>query len=81
MEAAEALGPEFAFKPVGTGRFKVDEYDYGTNTYVFDTGDEPFPVPPPVLKGDVNGDLAVDIIDALMVAQYYVGLIAELLCT
>jgi endoglucanase len=32
------------------------------------------PTPQPYLKGDVNGNGTVDIVDALMVAQYYVGL-------
>lgn len=29
------------------------------------------------MLGDVNGDGVIDIIDALLVAQYYVGLIAD----
>jgi hypothetical protein len=32
------------------------------------------PTPPPGTLGDANGDGAIDIVDALIVAQYYVGL-------
>lgn len=32
------------------------------------------PTPDPVAKGDVNQDGVVDIVDALLVAQFYVGL-------
>jgi hypothetical protein len=34
----------------------------------------PEPTSPPVLPGDVNNDGSIDIIDALLTAQYYVGL-------
>jgi hypothetical protein len=36
------------------------------------------PTPGTALCGDINGSGAVDIVDALMVAQYYVGIIATL---
>lgn len=43
------------------------------NGYIrFDTGSEP--TTPPGTLGDVNTDGAIDIIDALLIAQYYVGL-------
>ena len=32
------------------------------------------PAPGSPLLGDINSDLAVDIVDALMLAQYYVGI-------
>jgi hypothetical protein len=35
---------------------------------------EPIPTVAPSRKGDVNGNGSVDIVDALLVAQYYVGL-------
>jgi hypothetical protein len=34
----------------------------------------PDPTPSPGDLGDVNGDGAIDIVDALLIAQYYVGL-------
>ncbi|MBN2535134.1 MAG: dockerin type I repeat-containing protein [Spirochaetales bacterium] len=46
-----------------------------TVVYVLTEGNpSPSPSPFPEVKGDVNEDGSVDIIDALLVAQYYVGL-------
>jgi hypothetical protein len=36
--------------------------------------------PPAFTKGDVNGNGSVDIVDALLIAQYYVGLIVNFTC-
>ena len=36
--------------------------------------------PPDAASGDVNGGSTIGIVDALMVAQYYVGLLTGLLC-
>jgi hypothetical protein len=35
------------------------------------------PTPAPTLTGDVNGSGTVDIVDALLVAQYYIGMIPQ----
>jgi hypothetical protein len=50
----------------------------GNIDYVYGNGDKGKPVlcPPPLL-GDVNGDDSVTIVDALLVAQYYVDLPME----
>jgi endo-1,4-beta-xylanase len=44
------------------------------NGIAIQPGISPTPVPGCTLKGDVNGNGTVDIVDALLIAQYYVGL-------
>ena len=65
-EAVLELGDNFPYTPVGTGHLEVNGYDYNNDVYIFS---EIF-----LLLGDVNSDSIINIIDALMVARFYVGL-------
>lgn len=61
--------------------FTVEGYQSSGNadvTSMFLRVVSPDQTPTPVIKGDVNGDGGVDIVDALLVAQYYVGLAVTL---
>jgi mannan endo-1,4-beta-mannosidase len=40
----------------------------------------PAPTTSPAAKGDVNGNGSIDIVDALLIAQFYVGLISGFPC-
>ncbi|MBN2536107.1 MAG: glycoside hydrolase family 11 protein [Spirochaetales bacterium] len=57
--------------------FAVEGYQSSGNADVTSMSlnvDPPDRTPTPVIKGDVNDDGEADIVDALLVAQYYVGL-------
>jgi len=68
--------PEGLRPPLLLGETPVPTAEPGIPTPTPET-ETPTPTPEPDLTGDVNGDGAVNIIDALLVAQFYVGLDPE----
>ena len=61
---------------VSNKQFSTSLPGYSVTTFLVSTPDSSAtPTPPPVMAGDVNDDGMVTIVDALMTAQCYVGLI------
>jgi hypothetical protein len=77
---AELVSPEGGGGDYGGNSGGFDQLGIGTLTYTIDPACVT-PVPTEsAVRGDVNNSGTVDIVDALLVAQYYVGLISSFPC-